>query len=791
MLNRNGNNIAHAGKKEILTLVEDTYGQIWTGTYNGIDILDTATRLSRYLTTANGLGNDTVQNLIVENGNIWIGTNNGIDIIDSARKKIEHIGKAQGLKRNDEITMMKDKQGNMWLGARDTAGVDVLDLQKKTIDHLNIGQGLKDTTISNIKQDWQGQVWITTYSGGVYIIDREKNTMKYFNDAPGLKEHIDKPLVLDKWGNMWIGTNKGIYIVNSKGDSLTAFSTREGLINDNIISLNEFNGRIYVGTAGGITIVTPPSSLQKTWQVESFGKAQGVNKLNNSVNSDIITRKGQFLWGDMGITVLDGSTTNTTIPHTYVTAIDIFNQPQYFADKPWSDINENDTLWGSTKDSFYVKGQLPVNTLFPQQDKMKWDSVTDAYNMPVNLRLPYYQNYIQFHFTQAHLGSQDTTWYRYILQGSDKKWSEKTYNTFTKNYLNLSTGKYIFKISSLFNGKWSEPVVFKFTIAPPWWQTWWAFGLYILVFGGLVWAFAQYRSRKLKKENLRLEEKISKRTNQLQHSLEELKATQSQLIQSEKMASLGELTAGIAHEIQNPLNFVNNFSEVNRELVDELQQELKTGKIEDAISISNDIKENEEKISHHGKRADAIVKGMLLHSRISSGQKESTDINALADEYLRLSYHGLRAKDKSFNAKFETDFDNSIGKIDIIPQDIGRVILNLINNAFYAVDTKKKQNPDGYEPTVSVSTKKINAHPDDPVGQSKVEIRVKDNGNGIPQKLLDKIFQPFFTTKPTGQGTGLGLSLSYDIVKAHEGEIKVNTREEEFTEFVVQLPIPG
>ena len=271
----------------------------------------------------------------------------------------------------------------------------------------------------------------------------------------------------------------------------------------------------------------------------------------------------------------------------------------------------------------------------------------------------------------------------------------------------------------------------------------------------------------------------------LESTLTNLRATQSQLIHSEKMASLGELTAGIAHEIQNPLNFVNNFSEINTELIDELQQELKVGKTEGAISISNDIKENEEKISHHGKRADAIVKGMLQHSRTSSGQKELTDINALADEYLRLAYHGLRAKDKSFNANLKTDFDESIRNINIIPQDMGRVILNLINNAFYAVEEKKKQNPD-FEPIVTVSTKAVKP----PLGGlgAKVEIGVADNGNGISQKVLDKIFQPFFTTKPTGQGTGLGLSLAYDIVRAHGGELRVETKQGKGSIFIIELP---
>jgi signal transduction histidine kinase len=275
----------------------------------------------------------------------------------------------------------------------------------------------------------------------------------------------------------------------------------------------------------------------------------------------------------------------------------------------------------------------------------------------------------------------------------------------------------------------------------------------------------------------------------VENTLKELKVTQAQLVQSEKMASLGEMTAGIAHEIQNPLNFVNNFSDVNAELIDEAGQEMDHGNMKEAKEILNNIRQNEQKINHHGKRADAIVKGMLQHSKTSSGQKEPTDVNALADEYLRLAYHGLRAKDKAFNAKFETDFDPLIGKINVVPQDLGRVLLNFINNAFYATNEKKKsprlKGGEEYEPVVTVSTKRLGS----PSGDGgKVEIRVKDNGNGISQKILDKIFQPFFTTKPTGQGTGLGLSLSYDIIKAHGGEIKVETKEAQGSEFILQLP---
>jgi two-component system, NtrC family, sensor kinase len=284
----------------------------------------------------------------------------------------------------------------------------------------------------------------------------------------------------------------------------------------------------------------------------------------------------------------------------------------------------------------------------------------------------------------------------------------------------------------------------------------------------------------IEQKRIELEKTVEERTSELKLSLETLQSTQHQLIQSEKMASLGELMAGIAHEIQNPLNFVNNFSDINRELLSEMKEEIKNGNIDGVITMAGDIIENETKINHHGKRADAIVKGMLQHSRSGSGQKENTNMNALADEYLRLAYQGFRVRDKSFNAILETDFDPSIGDVYIIPQDIGRVLLNLYNNAFYALSEKKNQQLENYKPAVSVSTKRLG---------DKVEIRVKDNGNGIPTIVIDKIFQPFFTTKPAGQGTGLGLSLSYDILKAHGGELKVVSQEGKGTEFIIQIPI--
>jgi two-component system NtrC family sensor kinase len=312
---------------------------------------------------------------------------------------------------------------------------------------------------------------------------------------------------------------------------------------------------------------------------------------------------------------------------------------------------------------------------------------------------------------------------------------------------------------------------------------------------GFGWIFARWASSKKQQDELQrvslrnaeldrlVEERtaeLTKQKDELQEAVKLLQTTQQQLIQSEKLASLGELTAGIAHEIQNPLNFVNNFSEVSMELIDEMGEELANGNNDEVIAIATDIKQNLEKIRHHGKRADGIVKGMLQHSRASSSTMEPTDINNLADEYLRLAYHGLRAKDKSFNADLVTHFEEGMAAVNMVPQDMGRVLLNLFNNAFYAVQKKQKLGVEGYRPVVEVSTARM---------KDELEIKVKDNGTGIPDDIKDKILQPFFTTKPTGEGTGLGLSLSYDIVvKAHGGKIAINSTEGEYTEFIISIP---
>jgi len=318
----------------------------------------------------------------------------------------------------------------------------------------------------------------------------------------------------------------------------------------------------------------------------------------------------------------------------------------------------------------------------------------------------------------------------------------------------------------------------------------------LVYFGTFIWIFARMAASKKQEEQLRiigqrkteLEILVAERTaeitrqkDELQETVKELQSTQAQLIQQEKLASLGELTAGIAHEIQNPLNFVNNFAEVSAELIDEMAEEIAKGDTEEVLAIAADIRQNLEKIRHHGQRADGIVKGMLQHSRASNNVKEPTNINTLASEYLRLAYHGLRAKDKTFNAELVTNFEEDMPLVDVISQDVGRVMLNLFTNAFYAVQQKQRKSGPDYKPTVSITTLKKG---------DMLEIKVRDNGTGIPDTIKDKIMQPFFTTKPTGEGTGLGLSLSYDIiVKGHGGNIDIQTEEGEFTEFTLSVPV--
>jgi signal transduction histidine kinase/ligand-binding sensor domain-containing protein len=587
----------------------------------------------------------------------------------------------------------------------------------------------------------EGRIWLAPAFEGLhcYRFDNDQKKLTF------VKKYLSKgyevnSIYEDVRGIVWLGTyNNGLIRLDPASGKFVSFASKQGLPSNYVQKIVPVDKELWVCTDLGSIFFNPET-----------GEIRKNQELDGCIYQE---ETGHF--SDKGF---DAKTLATPIGEILLVA-----ENGLYAFRP------GDVLTDSSTPVLHVTG-LAIGKTPVVFDDAK-DSLLNFSHDQNDLNI----EYIGIHYDHALLNQ-----YAYLLKGANESWVSAGTERVAR-FSHLSPGAYTFYLKSAnASGVWSEPQkMFAFVIRPPWWQTWWAYSLYVLLFGIAVWSFVWYRSLYLKRENALLETKVTLRTTELHESMEELKATQSQLIQSEKMASLGELTAGIAHEIQNPLNFVNNFSEVNRELIEEMQQEMDKGNLVDAKAISDDIKENEVKISHHGKRADAIVKGMLQHSRSSSGVKEPTDINAMADEYLRLAYHGFRAKEKEFNVALRTDFDKSIGTIGVMPQDISRVLLNIFNNAFYSVNEKNKSVTTGYEPTVSVTTIKTDKN---------ITISIKDNGNGIPQKVVDKIFQPFFTSKPTGQGTGLGLSLSYDIIKAHGGEIKVETKPGESAEFIIQLP---
>jgi signal transduction histidine kinase/ligand-binding sensor domain-containing protein len=816
LIRYDGKNFIQISEKEGLSyngvyynsLFEDKSGHLWIGTSGGgLNRINTTSFLR--FTKADGLSDNFIWNVLEDRkGNLWFGANTGINVYDgksfahfplgfayfSLEDKLGNLwfsgsglnkydgqslvryGLPKGVK--DVLSMMEDSRGHLWLGGQGLTRYEPpKDGKSGTYFHFTEAEGFFTGGYTPaMLEDKSGNLWFN-YRNGLTkytpLKDGQSGTFVHFTAAEGLGTGIGK-MLQDKNGYLWFATGNGLirYEPSNQGHSgtFTHYTTDQGLPSNNLFSIFEDKqGILWIGTRDGLSKYDGKTFL-------NFTTAEGLS-------GNQVTRIMEDKFGNLWISTYGGGVSKL----------------------------EKNAYKPSQQPPVVSLRQLYINEVVPDYrnpadsslQKIKFDGVQDFENFPINPRIPSDQNHLSFQYSALDWNAPTKIKYSFRLLGLEKKWSIPVTRT-TADFRNLPDGKFIFQVCAIGeSGEWSKPFDYEFTILPPWWKTWWAYTIYALLFLTALRAFSLWREGRLRKEKEQLQHKVEERTSELRkkseeltHSLEDLKSTQVQLIQSEKMASLGELTAGIAHEIQNPLNFVNNFSEVSNELIEELKGErLKVEGERDTVledELIVDISANLEKINHHGKRAADIVKGMLQHSSAGSGKKEPTNINALADEYLRLSYHGLRAKDKSFNATMKTEFDETIGNINIIPQDIGRVILNLITNAFYVVNERSKAEGVGhkeenelnpipaYEPIVSVSTKKVNG---------KVEITVADNGNGIPQKILDKIFQPFFTTKPTGQGTGLGLSLSYDIVKAHGGTIEVESVEKEGTTFIVKLPI--
>ena len=826
--------ITNSPSHAMVYTLEDGQGQIWAAApQGGLYRIDPKTGRPGNFTISDGLNSNAIWNTLeAKDGKMWIGSFEGIDIYDPEAKTIKHLGASEGLVSERNSRLKQDSNGRIWADGN-RSGVSIIDLQKETIHQLTSAQGLVTDEISGLTEIsngliWMGgsegelisadmnnailksyvptskeeafqnnvilkdnddNVWVSGVGSGIQRINSITNERVFLTTANGLISNTVYSITIDKNNNVWAAMDLGVQFINVETNEITTFTTKEGLAANDVYAIKVHKGDVYTGTSRGLTILKPqgqPDQEKPIWNAKTIGKAQGLNLLDFSQNSFTFDRNDKFWAGVQGafLTVMDEVILDTKPAPTYITGINILDENRQFRDKKKIQKNRMllDSIFLPNSNRSFSGKEIEKDTSYLALNEITWETIDGPYKIPVDLTLPHDQNYLSFSFNGMHFANPDQVVYRYILEGIDINWSPVANETVSENYRDLPPGKYSFKVASKgFNDVWSEPNSLSFTILPPWWKTWWAYLIYAFMVGLLGLQIHKFqRARTLRMAREKTQKKELAQAKEIEKAYNELKATQSQLVQSEKMASLGELTAGIAHEIQNPLNFVNNFSEVNSELIEEMKEELQNGNLEEVLSIAKDIDENEQKIMFHGKRADSIVKGMLQHSRSSNGKKELTEVNVLADEYLRLAYHGLRAKDKSFNAKMETDFDQNIGHINIVSQDIGRVVLNLITNAFYVVDEKKKAGAENYEPMVKVTTQKHGKF---------IDIKVIDNANGIPDSILDKIFQPFFTTKPTGKGTGLGLSLSYDIVRSHGGELTVNTKKDIGTEFTIRLPL--
>jgi signal transduction histidine kinase/streptogramin lyase len=734
--------------------------------------------------------------MTVAGNKVWLVTMDGMNIYDPSTGFFSLIKKdsASGIGKNKSVSFIgvgRTDQHCLVYG-NETGGLFKMDLRTRKC----IPIGLKDAqgrNLENIRFEDDG------------VLFRQKEILLIEEDSKrlfllGADSSVAREIF--QFSNLQIthlASDQEHYLfLKFKGDSaghsfeftngkLSPVSTAMDSLPWNNIVYNPADHSWWVGGYGELTHYNKDFSL-----IRKFGREDGVPIINVW---GIVPDDNGNIWFNTELSVARLSTATGEI--TRLSEHDGWKQQGYkpgndyairddggrlyFFGYNFLDVVDPSRLNGAEKASYvYLKG-IGVN-----EKKM---ALPAGVNEIKELNLKYDENVINVETGIIDYYSRGKSQIRYKL-GRNGSWQYGS-SDYIIHYEGLQPGEYtlIMQAANAANEYNGPEKILLIHIKTPWWQTWWAYLAAGLLVAGLVWAIIWYRSRSLLKSNIQLEEKIQIRTGELNHSLKELKDTQAQLIQREKMASLGELTAGIAHEIQNPLNFINNFSEVNTELMGELK-EADNIQDRDPVVVNQlilDIDENMKKITHHGKRADAIVKSMLQHSRTNACAKTSTDINGLMDEYIRLAYHGWRAKNNQFMVDIRREFSENTGSIQIVSDEIGRVVLNLLNNSFYSVEEKRKLSKTDFHSQILVSTRRT-LHPKS--GISAIEIVVRDNGIGIPEKLINKIYQPFFTTKPTGEGTGLGLSLCYDIItKVYRGDLIVTSKVGEFAEFAIYLPI--
>ncbi len=733
---------------QVFRFFEDDDRSLWVGTYEGG--LLKYDRQGKLIETFKHSDADPYSlfdslNIVLsffqnQKDTLWLGTANGVGTYSKSSRRFSKLPMKvrydTAIRRNPFTGIYQEKTGMKWLASwgsglvsYDQRNQSIKQYMNDPLDSTSIGFDI----VFTFMEDKGGKTWISG-NKGLDLMDRKTGKFYHY-----LKGFTVLRLIEDSEGILWVGSEKGIYQYERENDRFINFLDPESEVgNANITDIIE-------DAANNFWLLTPSSIIKlnrKTKEAVVYADKIGIGHLSMQPRALYLNSEGKILAG---------------------------HQSGFFSFRP-------EELTAKEQALEIVVSEIMINNNILHRGAEAGDTV--SIEETKELQLSYKQNNVSFSFAALDYREPQAIRYYTMLENHDNVWREIRGEK-NSDYFNLQPGSFVYRIKAFTSTGLAAEKRVIIIIHPPWWKTWWAFSIYGLLFILLLYLLFRYQKERV----IRLERQKSQQfelaqAKEIEKAYHQLKATQLQLVQSEKMASLGELTAGIAHEIQNPLNFINNFSEINRELIEEMKAELKKGNYSQAESIAADLDSNESKITHHGKRADAIVKGMLQHSRSSTGIKEPTDINALADEYLRLSYHGLRARDKSFNATMKTDFDSAVGAVNIIPQDIGRVFLNIINNAFYAVNEKKAKAPLDYEPAVSVTTKR---------SSGKITISIADNGNGMSRSIVDKIFNPFFTTKPSGQGTGLGLSLSYDIVKAHGGEIRIETAEGKGSEFIIVL----
>lgn len=803
-------------------ILEDNNGGIWVGTRNGVAYMAASSDHFTFYTGTGNLKSNNVQGLLKDaEGNIWVASDKGVFKFSASR--VINISDQDGItnSRMNSVTEVDngkflfvtrdnllynfdgekvrpvsadtqrliqspkeiyylyiDKRKNLWATAngplyrigKDGNKTWDLNTQLRYVTEgidgkiyvVASGQGLirlndqdgfdkvpmkgldaQNPFLSTAKQRANGDWILTSYNTGIYI-GKENETLRHYPTINGVGGVQVFSSYEDKQGHLWFGTAKGLAVLRAGVDTLDVIDTEDGMPHSSSFEvLEDEAGYFWLPTNVGV-----------------------MKASRNEILAHITNRQAPIQWS-----ILDES--DGILNQQFVGArhsIIASDKRMYFPNlSGLVIIDPKDIQTNTNKPKLAINGLSVDGKFFPAEE---------------GLRIPPGDHRLIISYSALSFLAPEKTQIKFRLVGYDQDWITSRGDR-RAIYTNLPPGEHVFEMIAANNdGVWADaPVQFKFTIEPKFYQTTWFKLLGVLALLGLIWLIVRWKTSATRQRNQELEKEVNKRTEQIsrqKHELENmvttLQSTQKQLIQQEKMASLGELTAGIAHEIQNPLNFINNFSELNKELIDELKAEADPVEKD---QILGDIVSNLDKVLFHGKRADSIVKSMLQHSHSKTGEKERTDINALADEYLRLSFHGLRAKDKNFQSDFSIDADPAVGQINIVRQDISRVLLNIINNAFYAVHDKAQKSGDGYKPLVTVRTKKE---------AGKVVITIQDNGDGIPENIIHKIFQPFFTTKPTGQGTGLGLSMSYDIVKSQGGDIQVSSEEGKGTTFTIQLP---